>query len=681
LNNLISHADSSAWEMDNTNRDNITPLILSRELTPVALGVLYRHPHLSYDHLRRFVRCATINQPGTSLSKARLVRHLTIRASRRKPIKHQIGWGPDSELYYTVHTALKDVCGLFTDLTSFTLRDTLVLHSADSKLLFDSLQLLRPKKARIEIRCWDLRDSPVGRQIAGVSSRNVHDRHTDQVVTPFRVGPPRVWNRVAVSETALMQTSWKDALLCGGELHLPPWWIDPPKLDEPSQAPIHPGDGPAPPPPSVGRLTGMRGGGMQPTVTELPRGGRTTLRGRPVIGQPAGSSSTNNAATVQGSSSVTPSTTFRSSQSVVEVNRGPYFVTPSVEPTSDTTSSLHGALATEPAYPMTTTDAPYVDTGTSVSNPASSRWPVNLAQRNRMDHLFDTDEAFQEYERRNISAIDLRDNMGASATVPPPQTRSDTLGPDGGRADISETTEQRVQEQGANLTSYMLAHEMRARLLKLLDQYWIPRLHSFSFVALDPLASLIVRHPRLEFWIQLPIPHIRVHLPRGVHSLAVFKGVDENASDRKRAARRLNLTPEAEEPGAATDAGDDDGRVGNDEDTERIVGGDGSGGDLVNDQTRLFEIEVNTVAEMEDERDWIARGEQLPAQACRILVGSSDWREVATGESEPRCATAPADWLRDDTFHTLGPPYRFLGSAVPVELAVPVADFFLYRPG
>lgn len=151
------------------------------------------------------------------------------------------------------------------------------------------------------------------------------------------------------------------------------------------------------------------------------------------------------------------------------------------------------------------------------------------------------------------------------------------------------------------LQPHELAHEMRTDLLSLIET-WTPRLQAFSFVALDPLASMLVRAPNLDFWTRVPVPHVRVHLPRGCNSLAVFKGAAECARDRSG------------------------------EDHPRVVGGDGHGGRLVHDEVRLFEIEVNTVKEMMDEV-WMKCGDQLPAQLCRILVGEQDWRDLTIGTS------------------------------------------------
>lgn len=184
-----------------------------------------------------------------------------------------------------------------------------------------------------------------------------------------------------------------------------------------------------------------------------------------------------------------------------------------------------------------------------------------------------------------------------------------------------------------------LSQSVRGMLLKLLTGHWAESVNAFSFVAFDPAASLAVRAPALDFWTEVPINHIRVHLPLGVNSLAVFKGAKQNARDR--------LRNRAAALAAAAAAGDDaDGSAspdpyghgarldallaGGEEDDEEVVGGDGAGGGLVHPSNRLFEIEVNTVREMQDDM-WARAGSQLPPQVCRILLGEQDWASVRTG--------------------------------------------------
>ena len=178
--------------------------------------------------------------------------------------------------------------------------------------------------------------------------------------------------------------------------------------------------------------------------------------------------------------------------------------------------------------------------------------------------------------------------------------------------------------------SAYLPHTFREALFELFDQHWCPDLQAFSFVALDPHASVIAQAPRLDFWNRVAVSRIRVHLPRCINSLAVFKGLKENRRDRRK-RQRDRLAASAPAGQADTEPASDD---------HIIVGGDGSGGDLVHESNRLFEIEVNTVEEMEDVV-WIQGGDQLPPQVCRILAGSHDWSDVPIGECRVCTESAP----------------------------------------
>jgi hypothetical protein len=245
------------------------------------------------------------------------------------------------------------------------------------------------------------------------------------------------------------------------------------------------------------------------------------------------------------------------------------------------------------------------------------------------------------------------------------------------------------------MTGHALAHEMREMLLDLLKNHWSPTLQAFAFQALDPLATLIVRDPRLLFWIKLGIPHIRVHLPRSINSLAVFKEGKTRQRDRHRAARRAEqAAAAAAAPAAADGLGTGTGvdavepapvlagvptpgavyvpfaaNIGSipvlangntasdstlqqpleDDEEERVVGGDGRGGELVHDGTRLFETEVNTLQEMANDEQWHRAGGQLPPQVCRVLAGdrAHDWRDVRVGEWRARSRTTDTNEAGD----------------------------------
>lgn len=194
------------------------------------------------------------------------------------------------------------------------------------------------------------------------------------------------------------------------------------------------------------------------------------------------------------------------------------------------------------------------------------------------------------------------------------------------------------------------AHEARAGLLQLLKG-WSPRLQALSLVLLDPAAGIMVRAPDLDFWRELDIPHIRVRLPRGCTALSVLQG----SSEYRRSLRRrqelvghFNRDPYA---GVSTVTGpahnghanhnnfgafllslasntlttqEMELRQSKDTGTEQTVY---IGHGVLHPNNLLFEIEVNTHAEMQDEM-WYECGGQMPSQVCRLLVGEQDWRDV-----------------------------------------------------
>ena len=277
-------------------------------------------------------------------------------------------------------------------------------------------------------------------------------------------------------------------------------------------------------------------------------------------------------------------------------------------------------------------DVPCVPVQSGPTESESSNAPVNELQTIRMDHIHPSEE---ELSLHGDDWYLYRQHFPSPLpTVPFPRKRNLNQNDDRNNGN--------ALADGPGARGFELAHECRQLLLNLLETTWSPRLQAFSFVAHDPVASLMVRDPRLAFWIRISIPHIRVHLPRGVNSLAVFKGSKENAFERRRALRsgatQNDATPNLPTTPTVMDAGlgtaSTTGAFEEAEAEARVVGGDGSGGDLVSEQTRLFEIEVNTVTEMVMDQEWARAGEQMPPQVCRILVGAKDreWGEVMAGK-------------------------------------------------
>jgi hypothetical protein len=335
------------------------------------------------------------------------------------------------------------------------------------------------------------------------------------------------------------------------------------------------------------------------------------------------------------------------------------------------TSTSHSAVAVDNApgsnqagtslgsKPIANEDTP--STG-GPTGPASVAAPIDELQVNRMDHIHPSEE---EISLHGSSWYIHRRMAASNPTVPSPRQRCSSTNRN--RGDDSDT--EIALPDGPGARGFDLAHECRQLLLNLLETAWSPQLHALSFVAHDPVASLVVRDPRLAFWIRVDVPHIRVHLPRGVNSLAIFKSSKEIALERRRALRggaseNDDAAGHHLNPNTMTDHTDIE---------DRIVGGDGSGGDLVSDQTRLFEIEVNTLKEMALDQEWARAGGQMPPQVCRILVGAKDreWRDVMVGERDPMTSKANAN--------TIGPS-DFGSSFVPTEdqrPASPSSSLFL----
>lgn len=431
-----------------------------------------------------------------------------------------------------------------------------------------------------------------------------------------------------------------------------------------------------------------------------------------------------------------------SSASVLNVSRGTA-AGPS-EPTSQgaTNSPISfgasAAVSTTPAQPDRTT----LSTQSSFPTATSAALnhlppPVHMAdplRSMRMDHIIPTEEELQQYGNdwylhhqeptpcatRPILRID----PSSQSSVPAPRA-ADTAA----RSVVDPDDDPSLTVTYLGVTGHALAHEMRGMLLDLLENHWSPKIQAIAFQALDPLATLVVRDPLLMFWISLGIPHIRVHLPRGINSLAIFKDAKTCNRDRHRAARRAEQAAAAAaaavegtagQGGAGTAApvhlalahsaaantnaaplvGHVPGNNGNtatdlttqqiveDEEEERVVGGDGSGGELVHDGTRLFEIEVNTLQEMANDVGWYRAGGQLPPQVCRVLAGdrAHDWRDVRVGEC--RIVTSREFRRRTGMRMLIIRPADVLAELSvgrrnadqPVQLAVPQPHLFVRGP-
>ncbi|KAK4687995.1 hypothetical protein P7C73_g2106, partial [Tremellales sp. Uapishka_1] len=307
------------------------------------------------------------------------------------------------------------------------------------------------------------------------------------------------------------------------------------------------------------------------------------------------------------------------------------------------------------AAPPATGDSPLAIPLLSMEGVSAADLRLTEARLNMTDHLYisdeedevkgDEEEDYASALAKSIALAEDRqmDEAGplnsiptASATVPAPGRPPPSIGPVEGarlqrllgqsyippavlgahRPPLPRPQPLLPHRLGASINSPGLAHDTRRKLIELITENWSPTLQALSLVAFDPLASLIVRAPALDFFTRIPVPHIRVHLPRGCSSLAVFKGSKEVARDWARDRRQRAGSVLSSENGSVDDG---EGLI--------VVGGDGHGGGLLHEGIEMFEIEVNTVEEMNNEI-WYKYGDQLPAQVCRILVGEHDWRDL-----------------------------------------------------
>lgn len=497
-------------------------------------------------------------------------------------------------------------------------------------------------------------------------------------------------------DTRAVQATWRESLTAGRELHLPGWWIEPPGNDQAPQPPGNQTGVPAltiPDPPQANNdvihftnvddsdddgdglsNTTARAASSSSTVPLFPLPHPTADSLSPDLRSPSNLSRlrsshgiSNGPASVNGSTTGTPlavqNSMFLTSRLELLSSKAhldplsdrlpPALTSGSVgRPTPEDTiasnavssvpnsqqsfmpelsagritapeTSVHSALTTSSTTALANIASPNGVSSTvsgSVS-PAPPTARIHPLQANRMDHIQPSEE---ELRLHGGDWYLHRSSLNVSqASIPPPRRHNNHL--NGAAGDDKD--DGILLTGGPGARGFDLAHECRALLLKLLEDVWSPRIHAFSFVALDPVASLIVRDPRLAFWVRVGIPHIRVHLPRGVNSLAIFKGSKEVARDRRRALR-ANASDSHDAANQWNTASDDAAS------DDRVVGGDGCGGDLVSEQTSLFEIEVNTLKEMALDQEWAKAGEQMPPQVCRILVGAKDreWKDVTFGE-------------------------------------------------
>ncbi|WWC99670.1 hypothetical protein V866_006574 [Kwoniella sp. B9012] len=707
---------STQWQSTGVLRDGLTPVLLSRGHARIAIPVLYRHPYVGYKAITPFISALTKPPRYTELPHKDYIKHLTIRASPIIPTNKFSAFyagrknpdvGTSAIAPYTIHPSFDTLMRTLPELSTFTLKDTLILHQADAQLLFHGLGHISPKKAKLEFRMWDLYDSPYGQDIIGATRGGVFNSYGSKpslLPSPDLTSPRTVHYDIG---PLTYQKAWRDALYNATELDLPPWWIEPPRSDHPAPAlpfgqwiannagltanqltnwaatlppPTQPGGQPPniapahpffpaapaapPPPPSQPSSSTTTQDHLLGQLQLQRQRLRRMLRDHPKLSdwlEPEETSDTvttsgtaadsTGAAPIRGTGSSGSQTAATVSEDTSGLSLDDLIDTTAWE-LSDSEDEQPGSLTSRPeTRPPPAVGHSVPRLGSSHTQNPSLPSSTSSRQENGPSWWRSTPQGGAQTASANSgsnnaiagsSSTVMSDLPPSQATVPAPQQRyRRIIGPGWtGPSDVSSArdsvgTGSRVGQIGRSvtqtpgLTSHELAHYMRGLLLKLIRDSWTPRLQALSIVALDPLASLVVRAPQLDFWTQVNVPHIRVHLPRSINSLAVFKGAKEVARDRARRRREhgdignnSNDNNEPDQDPVPTESGN--------EDVYKIVGGDGSGNELINEGVRLFEVEINSLEEMRDEV-WIRYGDQLPPQLCRILAGEHDWRDVSFG--------------------------------------------------
>ncbi|KAK8865917.1 hypothetical protein IAR55_001065 [Kwoniella newhampshirensis] len=638
---------NNEWHSSGVIRNGVTPLLLSKQHARLATPILYRHPAIGYKNIKPFISSVCLPSRYTGLPKHTFIKHLTVRPSPPVPALEFSAWHSDSthrELLgissdtapYTIHTSFLDLMRLVPELRSFTLKDTLVLHEADASLLFAGLSLIKPQKARLEFRMWDLYDSPFGQDLIAASSAGLHTAHVGR---PLGNTFTNRASRDPPNDRLSAQEDWRDALHHNTELDLPTCWINNTRVHNGAAAAHAPTTLPIAPPPPLMPAPQL----AAPTFTASVDTYYPHLLPRQANAAPSYPVPTSQM-TVQHSSERAASP-IRSTLSPVG---------PAVNGGDGRPPNAIDAIATDPSGSPIHSQSTIADPFTSppsvtmnranvthVQEPALSQHTAHVPQFQPLhSHATTSPTLFTAVESAASSHSMLASQSGRSAArstkticaashkrpLHPEQKHTGRLPPD---------VPGFVDDEGISMTSsrgvvsYQLAHHMRGLLSDLITNHWQPRIRAFSFVAHDPLATLIVRAPALDFWPQIAVPHIRVHLPRGLNPLTIFRGPKELSAARARRERESVAQNARAQRQARMTALRQQRRTGTaDIDPDRVVGGDGFGGGLLHDTVRLFEIEINTMSEMWDDI-WINHGSQLPPQLCRIPADLLSWRDLA----------------------------------------------------
>ena len=698
---IADMADHAEWQHTDRLRMALTPLLIGPDLYRVALPILYVHPVVSHKTIPAFAR--SVKEASLYLNgdfpKSCLVRHLTIRPSpivpsAELPKKAHGAGGSAQATSYTVHPQLKDALSPLRDLQSFTLKEAMILHQPDAAVLFSALSVIAPKKARLEFRMWDLNDSSLGEELLSMTQASSYSslaRYANRALGTT-VGD----RNARVSHDTYRQPlleAWRDALLKGTEFEAPTWWLEGPGDNNngngaAGQVPAVAHAGPAMlvpppiPPSSIGPPgphipNAARFEPVDPLGEDERRAMYYTAYREPV-GEPIGElrgrelgrnvhlspipQSRHSLEMRSAMPSVGPSSNDEDASSTASTPHSPRPAHAQLQAPHNPIGGLRSEEQETSELMDETVAAPSAAQRSHIAASARQSQAIRGVSRGTLPPVIPNHRT-----QTNVPLVLHEGHVRGS--VPPPRPRSPRSNAEHSRlrrrmphldhtpfiarpspaAGVEGSERSSLSTHDAGLTSHPLAHRVREQLRELLG-HWTPALQALSIVAFDPLSTLIVRAPQLDFWTSVAVPHIRVQLPRACHALGIFQGTREAARARQRLreaeegqvinpiqqawaqVQALALLQGQSPPSTLTPAQIQVLSAAQFEE-ERLVGGDGNGGGLVNEDVKLFEIEVNTRLEMGDDV-WIRYGHQLPPQVCRILAGAPehDWSSVPLGE-------------------------------------------------
>ncbi|WWC58746.1 uncharacterized protein I303_101290 [Kwoniella dejecticola CBS 10117] len=709
--------DTTQWQNTGVLKAGLTPVLLSRDHARMALPVLYRHPYVGYKAIKPFLTSIHLPATYTELPYRVYIKHLTIRPSPIMPSKetsaslHKVEGDtsntssrPDP---YTIHASFLTLMRAVPQLTTFTLKDTLILCQTDADRLFIGLAAINPKKAKLEFRMWDLYKSPCGQDIIGATRGGAHTSHglkRGNENGPSRGGSPTTDNTSAASGIWSLQRAWRDAMYKGRDYDLPLSWIEParPEQNNPTVQPTMQVTHWLPTQPQISLASHH---GMMPNQLNV----QPMPPPHPAPNQPSTPSAfahisaahTSTRQTSERSDLISSLDAYRSRRPPRSTNLAPTWsgenesVNDSMRVQDNASGSSNSAPSSlsPPENGSLDIDSDDEDddedyttwlsrqgqlraSSTSGQSPGQSSREVfpavtaTAALQGASSRPVDNAGNMQNPSFNDVTRTPAASSSVLAAAIPQPSRivpvpasrfapltsshSNDSQSPVGfsGRLRRNVSAGMFTITMSAN-NNHGPGHYVRGLLQRLIVESWSPDLQALSIVALDPVATLAVRSPILDFWTQISVPHIRVHLPRSIDPLSIFKDAKQVARDR--AKRRRSQGGEiSNHPITTANA---NGLIitlppGSDQaqdivDDERVVGGDGPANELIHENVRLFEIEINSIEEMRDEV-WIRNGDQLPPQLCRILAGDHDWRDVSFGESNdtyspPYSEYVPAD--------------------------------------